>query len=175
MGYHQLSWRNIAQGGPYQHLIGSGSTYVNLATINDVPADDCYLLRIYDSNNNGICCNYGNGYYYMKVNGQQIFGGEGNGNFGSEGSQLFSLHYMTEVESQFEQTLKVYPNPANNYLIVEGETTSVEVYNTMGQRMMSKQTSGDTQIDLSGYANGMYFLRVYNNGEVAIHKFSVNR
>lgn len=178
----QITWdiinsagETIAQGGPYQHLIGSGSTYVNLATINDVPADDCYLLRIYDSNNNGICCNYGNGYYYMKVNGQQIFGGEGNGNFGSEGSQLFSLHYMTEVESQFEQTLKVYPNPANNYLIVEGETTSVEVYNTMGQRMMSKQTSGDTQIDLSGYANGMYFLRVYNNGEVAIRKFSVNR
>ena len=178
----QITWdiinsagETIAQGGPYSHLIGSGSTYVNLATINDVPADDCYLLRIYDSNNNGICCNYGNGYYYMKVNGQQIFGGEGNGNFGSEGSQLFSLHYMTEVESQSEQTLKVYPNPANSYLIVEGETTSIEVYNTVGQCMMSKQTSGDTQIDLSGFANGMYFLRVYNNGEVAIRKFSVNR
>ena len=157
-------------------MIGSGSTQINVENITGVPADECYLFRIYDSNSNGICCNYGNGCYYMKVNGQQIFGGEGNGNFGAEGSQLFSLHFMTEVNSQPESSLRVFPNPANGTLNVEGPMGSVEVYNTLGQRLMSKEVNGNfTQIDLSDYNNGMYFLRVNHNGETIVRKFSVNR
>ena len=179
----QITWdiinsagETIASGGPYQHLIGSGSTQVNVETIHDVPADDCYLLRIYDSNGNGICCNYGNGYYYMKVNGQTIFGEEGNGNFGDMASQLFSLHFMTEVGDQVENNLRVYPNPATSTLNVMGQMTSVEVFNTVGQRLMSKEVNGDyVQIDLADFSNGMYFLRVNNHGEVTVRKFTVNR
>lgn len=168
----------IAQGGPYQHLVGSGSTKVNLENIQGVPADDCYLFRIYDNNSNGICCNYGNGYYYMKVNGHVLFGDEGggNGNYGAEDRQLFSLHFMTEVNSQPASSLRVFPNPANGTLNVEGPMSSVEVFNTLGQRMMSKEVNGNfTQIDLSEYGNGMYFLRVNHNGETIVRKFSVNR
>lgn len=257
----------IAEGGPYQHLIGSGATQPNVANIHDVPANECYLFRIFDSNGNGICCNYGNGYYYMKdAAGNVIFGGEGNGDFGEEAKQLFSItsdaavqvvtedprvlgsneamfigsitgdanelgfeyyklvdhivmevegalngnvftatvddleantmysvkafavvngskvygeeihfHTLTEGVSELESTLKVYPNPANKYLTVEGEITSMEVYNTVGQCMLNKQVKGNTQIDLSEFENGLYFLRVYNNGETAVRKFSVNR
>ena len=53
--------------------------------------------------------------------------------------------------------------------------TSVEVYNTVGQCLLTKQVDGDTQIDLAGFNNGIYFLRVYNNGETTVRKFSVNR
>lgn len=166
----------IAQEGPYPHLIGSGSTQLNVKTIEDVPTNDCYMFRIYDSNNNGICCNYGDGYFQMKdSHGNVIFGGPGNGNFGSMASQEFSLVYFDAVDSELERTLKVYPNPANNYLFVEGEMTSIEVYNTMGQCVMTKQVDGNTMINLSGFNNGMYFLRVYNNGEMAVRKFTVNR
>ena len=259
----------IASDGPYPHLIGSGSTQANLKTIENVPTNECYLFRIYDSNSNGICCNYGNGYYYMKDgNGHTIFGGEGNGDFGSMASQLFSLtnpgaaqviteeprvlgptsamfigtlegnagdlgfvyyklvdhieievegdlalngdvftavvddleantmysvrafatvggvriygdeiHFHTEYEgvNELEHSLKVYPNPANEKLNVEGVITSVEVYNTVGQRLLTKEVNGNIQIDLSGFNNGIYFLRVYNNGEMAVRKFSVNR
>lgn len=257
----------IAQGGPYQHLIGSGSTQPNIVNVENVPVNDCYLFRIYDSNGNGICCNFGNGYYYVKDgNGNVIFGGEGNGNFGEQASHLFSIinpnavsvttsdpqvigdhealfigslngtasevgfeykklvdptpytvegvldgktftanvddlelntmysvkafamvggtkiygdevHFHTWVQgvSELEKSLKVYPNPANDFLNVEGEMTSVEVYNTVGQCLVSKQVNGDTKIDLSGFNNGIYFLRVFNNGEMAVRKFSVNR
>lgn len=257
----------IASGGPYQHLIGSGSTQPNIQNIENVPVNDCYLFRIHDSNGNGICCNFGNGYYYVKDgNGDVIFGGEGNGNFGEQASHLFSIlnpnavsvitseptilgdheamfvgsltgtaseigfeykklvdptpytvvgeldgkvftaivddlelntmysvkafaivggtkiygdevHFHTWVEgvSELEKSLKVYPNPANDFLNVEGEMTSVEVYNTVGQCLISKQVNGDTKIDLSGFNNGIYFLRVHNNGEMAVRKFSVNR
>ena len=95
------------------------------------------------------------------------------------GSKIYGneVHFHTWVQgvSELEKSLVVYPNPANDYLIVEGEMTSVEVYNTVGQCLMSKQVNGDTKIDLSGFNDGIYFLRVYNNGEMAVRKFSVNR
>lgn len=267
----QITWdlinsngETVGSGGPYAHLFGSGSTQPNVETIHDVPANDCYLFRIYDSNGNGICCNYGNGYYYVKVNGNTIFGGEGNGNFGDMASQQFSIrtdaqvvteeprqldygtamfigtldgsadgvgfeyykltdHIVNEVAgelngnvftvtvdnldlgemysvkafalvgnskvygeeihfhtwyegvSELENSLKVYPNPASQVLNVEGAMTSVEIYNTVGQCLLTKQVNGNTQIDLSDFNNGIYFLRVNNNGETAVRKFSVNR
>ncbi len=166
----------IANGGPYQHLIGSGVTQANVETLNDIPVNDCYLFRIYDSNNNGICCNYGNGYYYIKdANGNRII--EGDGEFGSMASHLISIKgNTTSVDAVSQETLKVYPNPANDYLTVEGEMTSLEVYNAIGQRMLAKMVNGNsTRINLSEFNNGIYFLRVNNNGEVTTRKFSVNR
>lgn len=166
----------VAQGGPYQHLAGSGSTQVNVEIVNDLPANDCYLFRIYDSNDNGICCNYGNGYYYIKdAKGNKFI--EGDGDFGSEARNLFTIkNNMTEVESVSQESLKVYPNPADEYLTVEGEMTSVEVYNTIGQCLFNKTVNGNsTRINLSEFSNGIYLLRVNNNGEVTTRKFSVNR
>ena len=75
-----------------------------------------------------------------------------------------------------QESLKVYPNPANDYLTVEGEMTSVEVYNTIGQCLLNKTVNGNsTRINLSEFNNGIYLLRVNNNGEVVTRKFSVNR
>lgn len=258
----------VAEGGPYQHLIGSGSTQPNVVNVTDLPANECYLFRIYDSQGNGICCTYGNGYYYMKDgHGNVMFGGEGNGEFGEEASHLFSIRYQTDVQvvteeprvlgpnevtfigslegtpdevgfeyyklvdhipftvageisgtlftatvsdleestmyavkayavvdgmtlygdeihfhtwtegvGELENSLKVYPNPANEMLNVEGNMTALEVYNTLGQRLITKQVEGNgAQVNLSGLDNGVYFLRVSNNGETAVRKFTVNR
>ena len=165
----------VAEGGPYQHLAGSGSTQVNVANITDLPANECYMFTIFDNNNNGICCAYGDGYYYIKdANGNKFI--EGAGDFGSEASHVFSIKNPMDVESVAQETLKVYPNPANDYLMVEGEMSTVEVYNTIGQRLMAKTVNGNsTRISLSDFSNGIYFLRVNNNGEVITRKFSVNR
>ena len=165
----------VAEGGPYSHLAGSGSTQINLETVNDLPSNDCYLFRIYDSNNNGICCNYGNGYYYIKdAHGNRFI--EGDGDFGSEDRKLFSINNTTEIASDDQESLKVYPNPANDYLMVEGEMTSIEIYDAMGQRLLVKETKdANLRINISEYSNGIYFLRVNNNGETAVRKFSVNR
>ena len=165
----------VASGGPYQHIIGSG-TQVNVANVNDLAVNDCYLFRLYDSNNNGICCNYGQGYYYFKdAHGNRFI--EGSGDYGSEARELFSIQNSSwEVETVVKETLKVYPNPANEYLMVEGEMNSIEVYNAIGQCLMTRTVDGNsTCISLAGFNNGIYFIRVNNNGEVTTRKFSVNR
>ena len=100
---------------------------------------------------------------FAVVGGETIYGDERH------------FHTWAEGVGELERSLKIYPNPANDYLNVEGEITAVEVYNTVGQCLMTKQVNGDTKIDLSGFNNGIYFLRVYNNGEMLVRKFSVNR
>ena len=160
----------IASGGPYANLPGGGtSPHVENVT---VPVDECVLFTIFDSEGDGICCNNGDGYYTIKHNGTVIVNGDGD--FGSEAKHLFSIKSVTAVESIEEESVRVYPNPAKDYLMVEGEMTSIEVYNAIGQCVLANTVSGNsTRISLAGFSNGVYFLRVNNNGKVSTRKFAV--
>lgn len=257
----------LGSGGPYSTLAGTNSTQVHVEYVT-VPANECVKFTIYDSGLNGICCNYGDGYYKIYDSGNNLLV-DGDGAFGSEASHLFSIlgngsgdvqvstfeprilgdhtamflgaimgnpdalgfeykklvnpqaqqvmaeqngssfsavvdnlelntmysvrgfaivgqeyvygeevHFHTWVEGvgDLENSLKVFPNPANDMLTVEGEMTSVEVYNTLGQCLITKPVDASSiQIDLSGLGDGIYFLRVCNNGEMVVRKFSVSR
>ncbi|MBR6438771.1 MAG: Omp28-related outer membrane protein [Bacteroidales bacterium] len=168
----------VAEGGPYQHLVGSGSTQANVENIENVPTDECYLFRIYDSNNNGICCNYGNGYYYIKdATGNHII--DGDGDFGSMASHLFSLkrdHTYVD-ENDASNSLNIYPNPANSKIFVEGENVSVvELYNSLGQKVLTVEGSDNTSVDVASFKNGVYVVRVItNDGSVTTKKVTIAR
>lgn len=85
--------------------------------------------------------------------------------------------WMEGVDEQ-ENNLKLYPNPTANMLNVESEgMTRVEVYNTVGQRVMTMEVNGNkTQINTESLNNGIYFLRVYaNDGTMLNRTFSVAR
>ena len=165
----------VASGGPYQHLIGSGSTQVNVANVNGLASNECYLFRIYDSNSNGICCTYGNGYYYIKdAAGNRFI--EGDGNYGAEDKQLFSVRtHGFGVNEQETNGFKIYPNPANNKIFVEGEGVgAVEVYNSLGQRVATVEGSENTAVDVTSFENGVYMVRVITNeGAVSTKKVTI--
>ena len=80
----------IASGGPYTMLVG-GSTATQLhtekATVN---SGDCVKFVIKDNIGNGICCQYGEGYYQIKDSKGNILV-DGDGAFGSEASVLLSI------------------------------------------------------------------------------------
>ena len=83
-----------------------------------------------------------------------------------------------EGVDEHENNLKLYPNPTANILNVESEgMTSVEVYNTVGQRVMTMEVnSNKTQINTESLNNGIYFLRVRaNDGTMLNRTFSVAR
>jgi hypothetical protein len=58
--------------------------------------------------------------------------------------------------------IKIYPNPTNSIVFIEGMTGEVELYNAMGQRVWVPVDQGKEvmRVDMSGLATGMYFLRV---------------
>jgi serine protease AprX len=88
------------------------------------------------------------------------------------GSQDYSL-IVTGVDATLSSNnfstkgeVKVYPNPTNDILNVamsdfEGEAV-ISLYDIRGAKLMSenKYISGETIVDISSYANGMYFLIV---------------
>lgn len=60
----------------------------------------------------------------------------------------------------FKYNVTVYPNPANDKVTVSGlpDDTVVSLYNMSGQRLLEVVANGDTAIDISNLAQGMYFL-----------------
>jgi hypothetical protein len=165
----------VASGGPYQHLIGSGSTQVNIGNVEGIATNECYLFRIYDSNHNGICCNYGNGYYYIKdINGNRFI--EGEGNYGDGDARLFTIHKHGDGLNEMEAMgFNVYPNPANNKIYIDGEGVgAVEVYNSLGQKVITVEGTENTVVDVTSFENGIYVVRVITNeGAVSTKKVTI--
>ena len=164
----------MASGGPYQHLVGSGSTQPNVLNV-DLPTDECYLFRIFDSNDDGICCNYGEGYYYIKdASGNKIF--EGDGDFGEMASHSFMINKKPDmVEDNITSNFNIYPNPANSKIFVEGENVNyIEIYNSLGQKLLTVEGSADsTSADVSSLPNGVYVVKVIANEGVMTKKVSI--
>jgi len=78
--------------------------------------------------------------------------------------------------------LLVYPNPAADVLqLVDfgaSSETGFSVYDAMGTRLISGSfgaNGGSAAIDVSGLANGCYFIQLLQNGSTATRSFVVNR
>lgn len=169
----------VAQGGPYAHLISSGGTQLHVETIEDVPTDADYLFTIYDDNDNGICCAYGDGWYKIKVDGTTIIGeDQDNGEFGEQSSELIRINRKPSAVGENDMRgLKVYPNPANSTIFVEGENIkTVEVYNSLGQMVANVEGSAKTSVNVASFDNGVYFVKVVaNDGTVKTQKVAIAR
>jgi hypothetical protein len=79
-----------------------------------------------------------------------------------------------------DELLSVYPNPSSGMITISLQTQGrsdlvLEMINSGNQLIMSRKINGPDnyleQFDLSGLAKGMYFLRIYNNEVMHIHKF----
>ena len=101
---------------------------------------------------------------YAVVNGQTYYGPE------------TTFQTWMENVDEFENSLKLYPNPTANVLNVEGEgMRSIEVYNAVGQCLMKQEINGNkAQVNTESLNNGMYFIRVIaNDGAMLNRTFSV--
>ena len=69
----------------------------------------------------------------------------------------------------------IYPNPANSKLFVDGENISVvEVYNSLGQKVLTVEGSENTSVNVASFENGVYMVRVItNDGDVTTKKVTI--
>ena len=84
---------------------------------------------------------------------------------------------LTSTEENLESSLKLYPNPTNGLISIELEgLQKVMVYNALGQVLLSKETEGNyLQLDLSGFENGLYWLRASSQNVVVTWRFVLSR
>ncbi len=167
----------LASGGPYPLLAGNNATQIHVENVV-VPVNECVRFTIRDSMGDGICCTSGNGYYIVRDSHNHVlFGDSNNGDFGAEVSHLLSVKSTVGVIEN-EQSVKIYPNPTMGVLNIEGEDmASVEVYNTVGQRIMMREVNGNAvQLSTESLSNGLYIVRIHaNDGTMENHTFSVAR
>ena len=75
---------------------------------------------------------------------------------------IHDLAHLNVPEDESE-SVAVYPNPVKDRLTVKAENLeSVEVYNLMGQRVLSTMSP---TVDMSGLYQGVYFVRLTADGK----------
>ena len=152
----------IAEGGPYD------DNELVEQTIAVIP-DECYSFTIHDEYSDGICCEEGQGFYNLKSDNNTIIGQGGDYDAGE--TVMFKASAITNGITDYTfKGARLYPNPATasinldipqNIAIPEGYT----IYNSLGQLIDSGKISTNKQaISVSGYANGVYFIKLNGAG-----------
>lgn len=60
-----------------------------------------------------------------------------------------------------DNDVTIYPNPANDIINVQGEDIQyVEIYNSIGLKVLDKNVNNSESINIAGFASGIYFVRV---------------
>ncbi|MDR2683379.1 MAG: T9SS type A sorting domain-containing protein, partial [Dysgonamonadaceae bacterium] len=70
-------------------------------------------------------------------------------------------------------TLRIYPNPASDFIVVElsgASTAKVEILTSTGNRVLSQEISSSGKMDISTLPKGLYLLRVNTGGKFYTEK-----
>ena len=167
----------IASGGPYEYYFGQAfATELHEIPIK-LPVNQCLKFTLSDSMGNGICCNHGEGYYKI-IDGHGVVVIDGNGEFGSEVSHIFSLDVGENVDEISHESIKIYPNPAKDYIKLTADDfllSSVKIYNCIGILVEEIEFySNEGKINVSDYESGIYFINIYDNdGNVTTEKIMI--
>ena len=70
------------------------------------------------------------------------------------------------------KTLKIYPNPTSDFIMINGLTTeaSYEIYNTIGQKVKRGVVLENEKIDIQNLTNGIYVLKLGDGNRVRFIK-----
>jgi len=93
---------------------------------------------------------------------------------------IFGSHYgdtwsfALANENFITDTIKVYPNPTTDYLIISGlnGVSSVTIYSLTGQAVLEQNFDSQVKLNLN-LAKGMYLVKVMNNGHEVTKKIVV--
>ena len=84
---------------------------------------------------------------------------------------------ITTTEENHELDFNLYPNPTSGKITIALEgMQKVMVYNTLGQALLNKETNCNVlQLDLSGFENGLYWVKVMSQNGMATRPFVLSR
>lgn len=173
---------------PFGPPIGQG-TYPNWIVVRDtlcLPSDGCYSIHFTDAYGDGICCDFGNGYYRLYSLDEPGIAIISGGTFGEYSRHSISSGTLSSNVKNPVAALRldIFPNPASSLIYFDwdigpGIPVSAEVYDARGQlyRVFPKEVSvaGGNQWSLSvdGWPAGVYFFALKTSAEVMVRGFGV--
>lgn len=100
-----------------------------------------------------------------------------NGNTSAFNTLIGCDNNIAEKKSEHNNIL-IYPNPANDIITIENvsldnnQDEMISIYNLQGQLIIQQLLQEQkTEINISGFTNGMYFVRVNTDKGVEVKKF----
>ena len=87
----------------------------------------------------------------------------------------YVLIEVTSIPETSASKIDLYPNPAHHVLYVHAEgVEQIEVFNIMGQRVLSQQSQADdNDLDITGFAPGIYTVRVKTEQGMFSRRFTI--
>jgi lysyl endopeptidase len=162
----ETSWEILQNGTVVTSSNGlypAGGTSISQAVCL---APGCYDFVISDDYGDGICCAYGNGSYSVSdAAGTSLAAG---GTFTNSETTNFCLS-GSGVENVLDNTITLYPNPAQNEIQLIGALANSTLYiiDVAGNVVVSTKTpSANTKVDTSNLANGYYIVKLVSSGKV---------
>ena len=101
--------------------------------------------------------------------------------YGCESTQFYAVNVDVSVQEIFASNLKIYPNPTRDLLNIQwdfmNENTFLTVFDNTGKLLSTQKLNNQTLhiLDLSGYENGVYQLRLSNENAVIVKAIAVAR
>ena len=127
-------------------------------------AQGCYHFVIFDSGNDGICCNFGNGYFNAFFGDSLIGSGGSFINIDSLSFCISNENQSTNLNNLHDSVIEIYPNPASDNLffklksqITINNPIFVDIYDIAGKKIISKKITSNN-LNISSLENGVYVL-----------------
>ncbi|MCP4311938.1 MAG: T9SS type A sorting domain-containing protein [Bacteroidetes bacterium] len=86
----------------------------------------------------------------------------------------YSSASLTAMESSLSSRIRIYPNPASEFLIIDTNIlqATLQLFDMQGRLMMEQELEyGSGRLDLSGYPEGAYLLKVLSDEGIAWFRF----
>ena len=93
----------------------------------------------------------------------------------AEASVTIEVVAFIGVEENILNNVSIYPNPAEDFIMINSENVEfAEVIDIYGRVITASEINGETRIDMSNFADGIYYVRLHSNGETAVQKVVKN-
>ncbi len=101
--------------------------------------------------------------------------------YGCESTQFYAINVDVSVQEIMATNLRIYPNPTRDVVNIQwefmNENTYLTVYDNAGKLLSTNRLNNQLlqQVDLSGYENGVYQLRLSNENAVIMKAIVLTR
>ena len=138
-----------------------------------LPANGCYTLVVTDYYEDGLCCEFGDGYYkILSTDGDEILSSIGT-TFGHRADTPFGRDAAVSVKPlEANAEISLLGNPITDMLrfrlgLEDSNDVRYMITNTLGQVLYQSQTTNfaegqhNLEVDVAAYAEGVYSLTVF--------------
>ncbi|MDP7567607.1 MAG: T9SS type A sorting domain-containing protein [Flavobacteriales bacterium] len=84
----------------------------------------------------------------------------------------YAIYYNVSGINNFNADFKIYPNPTQGMITIESNISfeSISILNTIGNQLLlvenNNNDKGPTELDLSTFAKGIYFIQIEQNNQI---------